>query len=1074
MQIVNWLRTGFREEAGAQTREGSRRFQERLGRLRSVILLLAVWFVPFVIITDLLPVALGVHMEWLSRTMEAVSVVLLLMATFYFMRQVSAISGVAKPVMIGASFAAFAQALQIASRFEVVRAWTAEPLFGQIYESAFALLNGIGLILFFAGLFLALVELLSQHHRTEFERERLADEIRERRRTEVELSVKEEFLRTIQDATLDALQVIGRDGRVMWRNRTAREWFGNELDAEQAAAPEIPYEAVFSDGVTREYETPYVLRGGSESILWGRVTLIPGEPGGPARVLDTCRNVTEQRAAHAALLESEERLRAQYKNIPVPTITWRKTAEDDFVLDGYNFAAMEFTNGAVTGWMGLRATQLFAGRADIVRELDECLKSGTRRTIQTEYQMFSTGEVLSLVVTSVCVRPDSVMVHMEDVTARSRMEQEHIAYQRELDSILRTVPDVIYRLDADGCVTFVSEAVRRYGYDPANLRGNDLVQIVHPEDRDRMAACIRERRTGLRRSASVEFRLRPATEDQALIAERVFVLDAEGLYAGEEPRRDGFLGTQGTIHEVTDRTRALDVLRKSEERFRDIAMSSADWLWEVDRDGRYTYCSGRVKDLLGYEVDEVLGRTPFDLMPADEVGRVRQIFEETAVQHVPFTDLENRNLAKDGHEVTLLSSGVPMLDGQGRFLGYRGADKDITESRRAEQERLRLVKAMEEGHKLEAIGTLAGGIAHDINNTLTLILGHCALALERLDEDHPVRENVLGIRKAGSRASDVMAQILTFSRREEPMRRPVNMALIVREALKLIRASVPASIELKRDIARDGGLVFADPTQMHRVVMNLCTNAIHALPGGEGGIEVSLNRVDLDSSWTSDVGMLNPGPHVRLAVRDTGQGMAPEVVQRIFEPFFTTKQQGEGTGLGLSLVHGIVTGCGGGIRVTSEPGHGSLFEVFLPRMESAIVEETDESAVSPHGTERILVVDDDREVAQVIARMLRDLHYRVDTFTDSRAALDVLSEEIDTYDLLITDNTMPHMDGLQLAVKLKGMRRDLPILIITGYTDESLPEQVRALDVGEFMMKPIIKETLGRTVRRMLDNGVTE
>ena len=390
------------------------------------------------------------------------------------------------------------------------------------------------------------------------------------------------------------------------------------------------------------------------------------------------------------------------------------------------------------------------------------------------------------------------------------------------------------------------------------------------------------------------------------------------------------------------------------------------------------------------------------------------------------------------------------------------------ETRRAYKELQMTQRQLLQVQKMEAIGTLAGGIAHDFNNLLVPILGFAELAFNDLPAGSKEREHLIQVLEAGKRAKDLVAQILAFSRQDEADRKPIQLAPIVKEVLKLLHRAVPTTIEIRQNIAPDTGAVNADPTQIHQILMNLCTNAEHAMPEG-GVLEVSLVNVELDEEFCAGHEGLTAGSHVRLTVGDTGCGMDGETLKRIFDPFFTTKRPGEGTGMGLSVVHGIVKSHGGDITAYSAPDVGTTFHIYLPVVES-IPEARPETAEPVRGgTESILFVDDEAVLVEIGKKTLERLGYRVTTRTSSVEALELFRVKPGEFDLVITDQTMPNMTGADLAVEILQLRQDIPIILCTGFSHVITPEKASVLGIREFVMKPIIGAELGRTVRRVLD-----
>ena len=386
----------------------------------------------------------------------------------------------------------------------------------------------------------------------------------------------------------------------------------------------------------------------------------------------------------------------------------------------------------------------------------------------------------------------------------------------------------------------------------------------------------------------------------------------------------------------------------------------------------------------------------------------------------------------------------------------------------AEKEKLELTRQLNQAQKMEAIGTLAGGIAHDFNNILSAIIGYTEITKLKIDKPalHRYLDQVLN---ACDRAKNLVAQILTFSRVTELERRPVDMSSITKEAIKLLRATIPSIIEIRFETSSDVHAVLADPTQIHQVLINLCTNAAHAMRERGGLLGVELENMEISPEMTHSRLDLSPGSYVMLTVRDTGVGMVPEVMHRVFDPFFTTKEKGEGTGLGLSVVYGIVKEFGGSITVHSEPGAGSIFRVYLP----AITDMTEAGAESVEpivgGSERILFIDDEEILMEMGRDILEELGYNVTAITNSRNALDLFRAQPDQFDLVMTDMTMPGMTGADLSREILQLRPDVPIILCTGLSEIINEEKAIAIGIREFAMKPLNLRNIAELIRQALD-----
>ena len=388
--------------------------------------------------------------------------------------------------------------------------------------------------------------------------------------------------------------------------------------------------------------------------------------------------------------------------------------------------------------------------------------------------------------------------------------------------------------------------------------------------------------------------------------------------------------------------------------------------------------------------------------------------------------------------------------------------KAVEESLRRQEDRLR------QAAKMEAIGTLAGGIAHDFNNILGAILGFTELTMLSVPEGSKEHYNLDQVLKAGERARDLVKQILVFGRRAAQEKSPLPIRAVVQETLKLLRASLPSTINIKENLAAPAALVLADPTQVHQILMNLGANAAHAMRENGGLLEINLEAVSLGQGDLLQHPGLTPGPYVQLTVRDTGQGMAPEIVERIFDPFFTTKAVGEGTGMGLAVVHGIVQSIGGEILVASQPGAGTTFTILLP--EAAGAADSTEATLGPlpTGSHSILFIDDEEMLVKIIQVMLKKLGYQVVAQTSSLEAAKIFQAQPEKFDLVITDQTMPHKTGMQLAQEFRLLRPDIPIILCTGYSETVTVEDIKAAGINELLMKPFPMRNLAETIRKIL------
>ena len=398
-----------------------------------------------------------------------------------------------------------------------------------------------------------------------------------------------------------------------------------------------------------------------------------------------------------------------------------------------------------------------------------------------------------------------------------------------------------------------------------------------------------------------------------------------------------------------------------------------------------------------------------------------------------------------------------------------GVIQDITEQKRAEKERIQLVRQLKQAQKMESIGNLAGGIAHDFNNILSSVIGFTELALDDVPKGTTLEDNLQEVYTAGKRARDLVQQILAFARQSDEERKPIRVDTIAKEVLKLIRSTIPSTIEIVESLESQS-LIMGNPSQLHQLFMNLCANASQAMENSGGILEIDLTDVRLDSQSTLPLSELKSGNYIKITVTDTGPGISPDIIDSIFEPYFTTKGVGEGTGMGLALVHGIVESYGGKITVDSELGKGTAFSVYLPIVKRKDYPQYEEEKL-PSGNEHILFVDDELPIAKMGSQVLKRFGYRVTFRTSSFEALELFRSKPDDFDLVITDMTMPNMTGDLLAAELMTIRHSIPVILCTGYSKKITSVSAAKIGIKAFANKPIVKADLAKTVRKVLDEA---
>ena len=524
--------------------------------------------------------------------------------------------------------------------------------------------------------------------------------------------------------------------------------------------------------------------------------------------------------------------------------------------------------------------------------------------------------------------------------------------------------------------------------------------------------------------------------------------------------------------QVEERTSQL---QEVEKQYRSLFEESKDAVFITTQEGKVIDINPAGVEILGFQSKQ-------EFLGLDSVINVysnpeeRAAFQEKIEKKGYVKDYEITFKRKDDEPVTGLVTATLVRDKEGKITAYRGIIRDITEQRRLEQQ---LIQAQ----KMEAIGTLAGGIAHDFNNILAVIMGQGEFIRDELPgrgekseatQIDLIRNSVKSIVRASERGAEMVKQILTFSRQGKLSQTPINLGDTVKDSLQLLRSILPAIIEIRQDIRTDSGLALADSAQIHQVMMNLGTNAAHAMVEIGGILKVSLHEVYLDKETIKSYQDIKPGTYLRLSVKDTGHGMTREVMKRIFEPYYTTKKAGEGSGMGLAVTHGIVKSLGGDIIVNSEPGQGTTFHVVLPKFGGEVknkikIQPTKEV---PGGKERILLVDDEVELVESGIRVLKRMGYQIEGATDPIKALETIRSQPNQFDLIICDFSMPRMTGIQLAEEIKRINPGIPIILLSGYSSEMTTGRTKASAVSAFVIKPVNKNDLARVIRKVLDDSV--
>ncbi len=540
----------------------------------------------------------------------------------------------------------------------------------------------------------------------------------------------------------------------------------------------------------------------------------------------------------------------------------------------------------------------------------------------------------------------------------------------------------------------------------------------------------------------------------------------EGPFLKEE--RNLINAVAERIGQIIEHKQAEESLTKSEERFRGVFDQAAVGVARLTPDGKGVEVNNKLCDIVGYPKDELLTKTFQEITHPDglqiDLAYVNQLLND----EIKTYSMEKRYYKKSG-DVIWINLTVSLMREINNDPDYFIAIiEDITERKQAEKEREQLQSKFQQAVKMQAVGTLAGGIAHEFNNLLGVIMGCADMARDEVPKDSFAKVQLDKVMKASYRVKDLVKQILTFSRQSQQQRISANLCPLVKESVKLIVASIPSSVEIKRDLDAACANTKVDPTEIQQIVMNFCSNAVWAMKE-KGLLTITLNEVNLTNHDELILKGPEAGRYVKLSFSDTGCGMDKETVSRIFDPFFTTKEAGDGTGMGLSIVYGIIESYGGTIAVDSEVGIGTTFHLYFPVTDEPATEENVVVEEDPKGTERILFVDDEKIYAEMGEDMISRLGYDVDLKINSKEALDSFKADPNKYDLMITDQIMPHLSGEELVKEMRSIRPKMPIILCTGYSTQMDEKKSKLLGINAFAYKPITKNDIAKLIRKVLD-----
>ncbi|TKB25226.1 PAS domain S-box protein [Desulfopila sp. IMCC35006] len=626
--------------------------------------------------------------------------------------------------------------------------------------------------------------------------------------------------------------------------------------------------------------------------------------------------------------------------------------------------------------------------------------------------------------------------------------------EKKYRELIEGTQDLITHADSMGNFTFVNHVAEKIlGFAPQECIGRSAFQFVHPDDKEKTIEWFNKCLAQKTNQAKIENRQVNAQTgaSHTVLWSSSFHYDNSGNLAGI-----GGIGRDiSEIRAVEQNYKAL--FEQMPDGYAIYEILRNDHGWPVDY--RFLSINPAYEKITGLTAGDLIGKTLREVFFSNADYWIERYSEITlTAQPVTFESF----LADVDKYVEV--TAYTIFDNQ-----FACIFEEITLRKKAEEEKRVSDAQLRHALKMEAIGTLSGGIAHDFNNILTVILGYAELVKIDISDSERVTKDINEVLKAGNRAKDLVTQILAFCSKKEQSRLPVKLDALIKETADFLRATLPATIEITLNIEPNCGYILADPTQIHQILMNLCTNAAHAMEEKGGVLRIDASVMELTADDPQFGSSHKPGTYILLSIKDTGVGIIPEHLDRIFDPYFTTKEIGKGSGLGLALVHGIVQSHDGHILVESKPGKGTTFKLLFPKYEALMVAQTADATVLPAGTENILIVDDDISVASLTQKRLENLGYTVTAKINSPETLELFRSDPQAYDLVITDQTMPDMTGAQLAEELIAIRPDLPIVMCTGYSSKIDADKADIIGIKAFLMKPIDNQKLASTVRKLLD-----
>ena len=891
------------------------------------------------------------------------------------------------------------------------------------------------------------------------------------KKAEAALRTTREMLRLLSEQTLLSI-VILQNGKVVYANNSYAKVTGYSLEEILEWQIEDTIKLIHPDyrefvidqarkkmngnknGLVTNYQYKGIKKNGAEGWIdqFSQTVLYNGKPADMISMIE----ITDRKRAEEALRESEERYLALY-NSPINLV---------FISDDRgNFIDANDTALDLLGYerSDIKVLNYFAilhpdqPIEPLVEAMDEMLRTGVQDKPLVIKLRTKAGEPIYIQSGGSLISGKKEIVGVaRNITDRMQAEEALQKSEAQYRTLIESANSIILKFDLNGNIRYLNPfGLDFFKYQEKEILGKPAIGTIVPETETtakNLVEMIKDIiKYPLRYKNNVNQNIKSDGERVWISWTNESIKDAQGNIA--EILSIG--------NDLTERIKAEEALKKEKQRFQILVEKSPIGISLIRKDGRYAYLNPKFVQIFGYTLEDI---------PTGKEWFFKAFPNREYRHQVISTWISDKKEAKLG-EARPRIFNVTCKDGSEKIVHFKPVTmalgdqfiifEDITEQRRLEDQ-------LRQAQKMEAIGTLAGGIAHDFNNILGAIIGYTELTLEDVAENEKARRRLEKVLQSGFRARDLVGQILTFSRQTKKERRTISVSPIIKEALKLLRATLPTTIQIHQHLETETDLIVGDSVQIHQVLMNLCTNAKHAMRKEGGTLELSLIEATLQSEESAALFHLDPGRFLKLTVSDTGHGIPHDITERIFDPYFTTKEKGEGTGLGLSVVHGIVKEHGGAIRVSSEVGKGTTFHIFLPLSEDQM--EAPQKSEKPvlRGSENILLVDDEELLTEIYGQILETLGYQVVTKTSSTEALETFRMQPDSFDLVLTDYTMPDMTGIQFAEALLKLRPDIPVILYSGFAEGITQEMAKSKGIKEMLSKPLNTHNLSAVLRKCL------